>query len=117
MSKQPLCRRESTKYRLNLNIFGRKWSLAQPSRWPVANSLAGSGPLDGASAVDQSDDEQHERDHEQHVDEVAKRVAAHYPEKPQNQQNHRNRKKHHSLLAPTREHGACPPDPDDPPRP
>src|SRR5688500_9359249 len=54
--------------------------------------------LHGSTAAHEPDDEQHERDHEQHIDEVAHRVAADESEQPQNKQNHRDRKKHRSLL-------------------
>jgi multidrug transporter EmrE-like cation transporter len=39
-------------------------------------------PSDDASSADQTDQEQHDRDDQQHVNEVAQRVAAHHSEQP-----------------------------------
>lgn len=47
-----------------------------------------------ASAADDADHDEHDRDHEQDVDEVAERVAADEPEQPQDDENHRDRKQH-----------------------
>ena len=42
------------------------------------------------SAADQAHEEQHDSDDEQHVDEIAQRVAADDSEQPQNDQNDRD---------------------------
>jgi hypothetical protein len=41
--KQRACRGKSAEIGLNLTILPVEPPLAQPSRWPVANSLAGAG--------------------------------------------------------------------------
>jgi hypothetical protein len=52
---------------------------------------------DDSPATDQPDEEQHHGDHEQNPDEVAKRIAAHHSEQPQNDQDNRNGLEHVSL--------------------
>src|SRR6266851_6838204 len=63
----------------------------QPSAMMTARSLHHSAP------ADQPDEEEHDGDHQQHIDEVAQRVAAHEPEQPQYDQNDRNCFQHSAL--------------------
>ena len=56
-------------------------------------------PVSGAyclnpSSADQPHQEQHDRNHQQNIDEVAERVAADHPEQPENDQDDRNRFEH-----------------------
>src|SRR5438445_10417560 len=62
-----------------------------PSAMMTARSLHHSAP------ADQPDEEEHDGDHQQHIDEVAQRVAAHEPEQPQYDQNDRNCFQHSAL--------------------
>ena len=64
------------------------------------------------AAADQSHEEEHDRDDQQHVDEVAQRVAADHTEQPQNDENDRNRFEHLFVsLAPRRLSGVIAPNP------
>jgi hypothetical protein len=61
-----------------------------PNVQPSATSHQPSRASDDAAAADQSNQEQHDGDDQQHIDEVAHRVAADDAEQPQHDQNDRN---------------------------
>ena len=51
-----------------------------------------------SAAVDETDEKEHQCDHQQHVNERADGISADHSQQPGNQQNHCKRKKHHVLL-------------------
>jgi drug/metabolite transporter (DMT)-like permease len=70
------------------------WRRSTPIPRAARATSSGHAPSDHASAADQAHQEQHDRDHEQEVDELTDRHSAHHPQQPQHDQDHRNRFEH-----------------------
>src|SRR5258705_2729386 len=76
------------------------WKITAITHMPLAISHQPSAidrSLHDAAPADQPHQEEHDGDHQQHVDEVAQRVATHDSEQPQYDQNDRNCFQHSAL--------------------
>jgi hypothetical protein len=55
--------------------------------------------LQGSTALDQIDDQNHDSDHQEDMDESAKGIGGNQSQKPQNQQNYKDSPKHTIVLS------------------
>jgi drug/metabolite transporter (DMT)-like permease len=70
------------------------WGAATPIPPATRASLTEPVPSDHSSAADQPHQEQDDRNHEQQMDELSDRHAAHHTQQPQHDQDHSNRFEH-----------------------
>jgi drug/metabolite transporter (DMT)-like permease len=75
-------------------VTDRSFRATAQSRRRLPDWVQAMASSDDAAAADQTDQEQHDRDHQQNPDKVTQRVATDHSQQPENDQNNRNGLEH-----------------------